>query len=640
VKFSELGLNPVLLSNIEKLGFEHTSEVQDLTFAAIRKGEDVFAKAETGSGKTGSFAIPLIDRILSSASQEQELHLVLSPTRELAQQTHKFYNLLCGSTNITPVCVIGGEDIDKQIDQIQSSSNIVVVVGTPGRICDLSKRKEISIKNTKSVVFDEADRLFDMGFKKEIEDILLKTPKNRQLVMVSATTNQEVLRTAYRFHSAPTEIIVNEDSLLVDHIDHKLAMVSEDEKFPYLVNILRAQVESYAIVFCNTQFQTHMVAEWLKLMGFKAMPISGKLAQNKRTKLMEDFRSKKVTVLVCTDVASRGLDIKNVELVINYELPIEAANYVHRIGRTGRAGEEGKAISLCGHGDWENLEAIKELIQAKIEKMDITDEDFAKDLVKRPFIDRKTLKVEERIKREDRPNSKKVETRSERTPRKEKSKEAHVQSVSAPRFFEFTTSSYNEVLNKGIEFFNIDDKSLIRTEILKQGRRKFLLFGPRSTTYKVTLKPIFKKLLLPFLIKILRTSNLELFAKVSYIEPKVIVSFSGKDEGLLHRNRGELINAFDYLIRKYLTKKIELPEGTKIFVRAIKTKSKEDQEKYVIGLAEKAKAVAIEKGESIQLKPLSPSDRRIIHHHFQEDAKVQTSSVGEGRFKKIEISLR
>ena len=323
---------------MNQAGLEKCSPIQELTFIPIWDGKDVFAQAETGSGKTGAFAIPLIQRILSAETPEvlspgKPQYVVLSPTRELAQQTHRVFETFSKELGIVSACIIGGENIDQQKKLL--GQGLHILVGTPGRIKDLILQKEIFLSKCQTIVFDEADRLFDMGFKNEIEFILGKAPKERQLVMVSATSNLDVIRTAYKFHSNPEEIRINQDKLLVDNIDHALAMVASDEKFPFLVNYLKKQEDTYAIVFCNTQYQTHMIAEWLQAMGFKASPISGRLPQNKRTKLLSDFREKNVTILVCPDVAARGRDIKNVPLVINYELHNEAASYGHRIGSTG-----------------------------------------------------------------------------------------------------------------------------------------------------------------------------------------------------------------------------------------------------------------------------------------------------------------
>ena len=628
-----------------------------MTIPAIKADEDIFAQAETGSGKTGSFAIPLINKLMAtdlSLEAKKTYYIILSPTRELAQQTHKVFNDLGHEHGIKSVSVIGGESIEKQQKELEAGCH--VLVGTPGRLVDLIKQKIVVVDSVRGIVFDEADRLFDMGFQKDIDFTLSKLPKSRQLIMVSATSNREVMRTAYKHGSEPREIVLNHDSLLVDHIDHKLAMMTKDEKIPFLVHLLRQQEDAYAIVFCNTQLQTHLVAEWLKAMDFKAKPISGRLAQNKRTKLLKDFRSKQTTILVCTDVAARGLDIKNVNLVVNYDLPSEAANYVHRIGRTGRAGEDGIAISLCAHEDCQHLDAIYELIETKIEKMKLSNDDFATDIVKKPYIDKKTLKVSERS------NTKRSsETTKETRKKKDTTKNNQSTNKQKPivekvsvnmensdntdrRFFETTSTSYKDATQQALNFFRMDEPGMLNHEVLAKGSKKFFFFGPRQVTYKFSIKPIYKKLLLPYLIEILKLANLDLFVRVSFKEPHLRVSFSGKDEGLLLKNKGELLRSFEQIIKIYLQKRIVLHQGIKFNINVPRNKRSDSKnqglnQESLIKIAEALKSQVLENQEPAQSKTLSPGERRIIHQHFQDDEQVTTSSVGDGRFKKVEVSL-
>lgn len=650
----------------------------------IWDGRDVFAQAETGSGKTGAFAIPLIQRILSAETPEvltagKPHYVVLSPTRELAQQTHRVFETFCKELGIVSACIIGGENIDQQKKIL--GQGLHILVGTPGRIKDLILQKEIFLTKCQTIVFDEADRLFDMGFKNEIEFILGKAPKERQLVMVSATSNLDVIRTAYKFHSNPEEIRINQDQLLVDNIDHSLAMVASNEKFPFLVNFLKKQEDTYAIVFCNTQYQTHMIAEWLKAMGFKASPISGRLAQNKRTKLLSDFREKNVTILVCTDVAARGLDIKNVPLVINYDLPNEAASYVHRIGRTGRAGEKGVAISLCAPEDCEYMDAIYAYIDAKIPKMTLTNDDFAKEICRRPYIDRYTLRLEPK----DQPNQKNDamnrpnqrnnrnqrrpnqpeqrrgapqgdRPRQERAPRPERTERQAPQAEVRPttprmdkRFFEITTTCFNEAQEKALAFFRMQERDLLSHEVTQVGPKKFFFFGPQKKTYKFSLKPVFEKILSPFLKGALEHALLKLSFELNYVEPDLTITFKGEDEGLLNANEHELLNAFDHIIRLYLYQRIVLPFGMRIKLQTsrsqkpqqdrINQNTSQSQEAQLIHIAEKLKAELLEKKEPIFTAALTAAERRIIHIQFQDDARFKTSSIGDGRFKKIKIEL-
>ena len=666
--FTEFALNEKLLSSLTDMGFTKTSPIQEMTLEHLLAGKDIFAQAETGSGKTGSFAIPIIQHIFEREdSHPDEVktinYIVMSPTRELAQQTHKVFNQMGLKHGIKAACLIGGESIEKQKEALTAGTRILIA--TPGRLCDLIKQKAADLKEVRAVVFDEADRLFDMGFQKDIEFILSKVNDNRQLIMVSATSNMEVLKTAYKFKSDPMELKLNEDSLVVDHIDHSLAMITAKEKMPYLVNFLRNHKDTYAIIFCNTQMQTHLVAEWLRLMDFKAKPISGRLAQNKRTRLMEEFRAKEVTILVCTDVAARGLDIKDVNLVINYDMPQEAANYVHRIGRTGRAGKVGKAISFCAHEDCENLDDIYELLETKIPLLDIEDTDFATNIARKPYIDGKTLLVTTRDHDRD-GHSKNYKGKKRESTNMNQTPIVDLPPVQATQFnlyvasetpendrrsFVVTTSNSNVADEKALGYFMINDKTLLQPEVIKKGKKQFLFFGKQDITYKYTLQAHYKKLLLPFIIEILKLARLEVMVKVFFKGETIDVTFNGKDEGQFIQRDGELLASFEQLMRLYLANKVTTPRKLRWRVNVKnKTTRQGDRprpvrddakmEEKLTKLAQKIKSEVIDSGKTVVMKPLSAKDRRIIHQCLGEDEKVQTSSLGDGRMKKIEVSLR
>jgi len=706
--FKEFNLNDALLNSLDTIGFQMASPIQELTIGPILEGKDIFAQAETGSGKTGSFAIPIIEQILrdetdTQAEEKLVQYVVLSPTRELAQQTHKVFNQLGNTLGINAACLIGGESIDNQKKVLNKGTR--VLIATPGRLVDLIKQKAVKLDQVKGVVFDEADRLFDMGFQKDIEFILSKVSDHRQLIMVSATSNLEVLKTAYKFKSHPLELKLNEDSLVVDHIDHKLAMVTQKEKMPLLVNTLHKHEDVYAIVFCNTQLQTHMVAEWLRLMNFKAKPISGKLPQNKRTRLMEEFRNKDVTILVCTDVAARGLDIKDVNLVINYDIPQEAANYVHRIGRTGRAGAQGRAISFCAHEDCENLDAIYEFLETKIEKIDITDEDVKADLPPKPYIDIKTMRPTERKDRGDRGdrNDRKSRDRNKERSDKREKPQREKKEFAAPterahptplkrfvpsedksgdrRSFVITCDNTEDADRMALGYFMINDESLLQREVIKKGRKRFFFFGPSRDTYRYTLEAHYKKLILPFLIEILTLSHIDVMAKVGLKGDTIEISFNGPDEGLLMRNRGQMLEGLEQILRLYLANKITIPpklrwninvksrnndrdsrrsdgrrgrgerddsrgnsrrDGRGNSRRSNKSREEENakREAEVIKMVEELKAKILETNTPQQTKALDPRDRRTVHQHINDDGKFQTESIGDGRLKKIEISIK
>lgn len=652
--FEDFNLSPGLLESIKKCGFTAASAIQELTIDPILEGKDILALAETGSGKTASFAIPIIEHIIHDGLVEvDEVHyVVLSPTRELAQQTAKVFKELGSESGIKTICVIGGESLGKQKEQINKGAHIIIA--TPGRLVDLLKQKAVLIDRAYGIVFDEADRLFDMGFKKDIEFTLGQMPDDRQLIMVSATTNMEVLNTAYKFNSTPIELKLNEESMLVDHIDHKLAMINDNEKMGLLVNLIRNHEDAYALVFCNTKFQTHLVAEWLIAMDFKAKAISGGLSQVKRTKLIKDFRSKETTILVCTDVAARGLDIKDVNLVINYDLPQDAANYVHRIGRTGRAGSEGEAISFCSFDDCEYLDPIQDFICDKIPKLEVGPEDISKNLSKKPFIDRKTFKVvdrttgkpltQEQKDKRKKPLRKKAQKRApERAQATAKTTErtdtqVNVQKITKPNTptFVIQADSQESAKKAALAFFKIKYDSQLSLDESTLGRKKFFLFGKRLTRFTYSLRPTYKKIVMPFLINLIKKTNLKLFAKFSFNGKDIKIFFSGADEKMLTRDNNELLQALEHLTRLHLYNSAKVPREVRL---NFKCKGVKNQEDSLIKMVERETAKVLDSREPITLKALNASDRRLVHQHLDKHKEVKTVSIGEGRMKKIQITL-
>lgn len=659
MSFSHLGLSPQLLDSLLANGFEIPTEIQEQTIPVILEGKDIFAQAETGSGKTGSFAIPVLEKMLREG--KDDLYIVLSPTRELAQQTHKFFVDFGEPLGIKSASVIGGESFQKQKDKIAEGAR--VIVGTPGRICDLIKQKVIKSKECNCVIFDEADRLFEMGFSKDNEFVLRSVLPTRQIIMVSATNNQELLRTAYKFKSNPVEIKLNVDSLTVDSIDQKIAMLGDDEKMPFLVNLLRQAENSYAIVFCNTQYMTALVATWLEQMNFKVKAISGKLPQSKRTKLLQDFRDREITILVCTDVAARGLDIKDVNLVVNYDLPHEPANYVHRIGRTGRTGKDGLAIGFCGADDAENLDAIKHYLDMPIPKMQLKNEDFATDLVKRPRIDSKTLQPYEPRKKkpvemktsrnpkispnkQDSPSIK--NSKDDRGSRSSQAKEDKPQQREVKqynRFYEVQGHSREEAQQKALEYFNINEPSILKYEVIGKGKKKFWFFGPQLKTYQFKVEPVYRKTLLPFLIRLFEKLNMRVYVDVSYRAPQVTVTFSGDDAGLLKKNRFELHNAIVDIAKMYMRNKISMTSETKFLYRTeAKPVARKESTRFLsddelIAMADELKNTAKEKKSSSRSKRLNPAQRRIIHQYVESDGQFESRSIGNDKLKQVEITF-
>jgi superfamily II DNA/RNA helicase len=399
MRFSELNLEPSLFSAIQKLGYEECTPIQSQTMGPVLEGRDVAGLAQTGTGKTAAFLIPLMDRILkgrvnvdSLPEEQKELLqkrafqdwraqnfiLVLVPTRELAEQVQENILRLSMESGLKGFAIYGGTSYDRQKDAVKAG--LEFIVATPGRLIDLYKEHVVDLKQVRAVVFDEADRMFDMGFKDDMKYILERIPKDRQFLVFSATLNFDVLNTAYQFGADPVEINVSLDQSKAENVKDELFHVGDNDKAMYLLSLLKKYNPKQAIIFSNFKFSVERIARFLSENGVPAMGISSLLTQAQRTRVMEQFRAEnEKNILVATDVAARGLDIKGVDLVINFELPMDAESYVHRIGRTGRAGAEGRAISLASDRDVESLSRIEDYLKHKIEIGWIEDSDLIRD---------------------------------------------------------------------------------------------------------------------------------------------------------------------------------------------------------------------------------------------------------------------
>lgn len=399
MKYSELTLDARLQQAIQKLGFENCTPVQEQAIPHILDGKDVAGLAQTGTGKTAAFLIPLMERILRSIPTDQVLApeerektfkrvfkdwqardfiLVLVPTRELADQVHDNLNRLGEFCGLTGVTIYGGTGYDKQKEGLRNNPQFVIA--TPGRLIDLYKEHYVDLKQVRAVVFDEADRMFDMGFKDDMVYILHRIPRERQFLVFSATLNFDVLNTAYQFGADPTEINVSRDQTKAENVKDNIYHVGNDEKPQYLLSLLKAHKPQQAIIFTNFKMNVERLARFLNDNGVNAMAISSLISQAQRTKVMQQFKAtNNMNILVATDVAARGLDVQGVDLVINYELPNDAESYVHRIGRTGRAGASGFAVSLVSDKDVEALMRIEEYLKHKVEALYMEDAQLVKD---------------------------------------------------------------------------------------------------------------------------------------------------------------------------------------------------------------------------------------------------------------------
>jgi len=351
--FKELGLNKKILDVITELEFKEPSEIQDKTIPLILDGKDVIGNASTGSGKTLAFASGIIQSAVPGKGIQA---LVLTPTRELAEQIANVIRDFSKNTDLKTVEIFGGVNIERQIDRAKKAE---IIVGTPGRILDHLHRKTLDFFDLKTLVLDEADRMVDMGFLKDVEKIIGQCPIKRQTLLFSATSSPDVKHIAQKYMKNPTEIVVEK------YVDpsklHQFYYDTPNQlKFSLLVHLMEEEKPGIVLIFCNTRRNVDLIAINLKRYKIDAHAIHGGLDQRKRSRIIEKLHKNEATVLVCTDVAARGLDIKGVSHVYNYDIPKTSEEYIHRIGRTARAGEKGMAISIVTGKDYENFRKVLE----------------------------------------------------------------------------------------------------------------------------------------------------------------------------------------------------------------------------------------------------------------------------------------
>nr|WP_227461884.1 DEAD/DEAH box helicase [Odoribacter sp. OF09-27XD] len=343
-KFKELGLEGEILKGIADLGFETPSPVQEKVIPVILGEEnDLVALAQTGTGKTAAFGLPLLQKLDASLNKIQVL--ILSPTRELCVQIGndlKNYSKYRSDLRIT--CVYGGTDIRRQIRELEKG--VHVLVATPGRLCDLIKRGAVNIEAVRAVVLDEADEMLNMGFKEDLNFILEETPAERNTYLFSATMPREVERIARNYLHSPKEISVGKKNQGADTVSHQYYQVRAKDCYETLHRVIDCAPDMYAIIFTRTKMDAREIAHKLQKDGIDCDALHGDLSQSQRDDVMARFRSKRLKVLVATDVAARGLDVDNLTHVINYNLPEDSESYTHRSGRTGRAGREGISVAI------------------------------------------------------------------------------------------------------------------------------------------------------------------------------------------------------------------------------------------------------------------------------------------------------
>ena len=385
--FSDLKLNPKILKAVKDAGYEKPTPIQEKAIPAALDGKDVLGIAQTGTGKTASFTLPMINLLSRGrARARMPRSLVLCPTRELAAQVAENFDTYAKNLKLSKALLIGGVSFKEQ--DILIDKGVDVLIATPGRLIDHFERGKLLLTGVQVMVVDEADRMLDMGFIPDIERIFKLTPFTRQTLFFSATMAPEIERITNTFLSAPVRVEIARQATASESIKQSVVMFApkqKDRESSEKRQLLRRLIDlegkncTNAIVFCNRKTDVDICSKSLNKYGYQAAPIHGDLDQTKRTETLESFRDGDLRILVASDVAARGLDIPSVSHVFNFDVPIQAEDYVHRIGRTGRAGRDGTAIMICSKKDRKNFSNVEELLQKEIPRTNFADESVSLD---------------------------------------------------------------------------------------------------------------------------------------------------------------------------------------------------------------------------------------------------------------------
>ncbi|EON88847.1 MULTISPECIES: DEAD/DEAH box helicase [Plesiomonas] len=364
MSFSSLNLVAPLLQTLTQLGYHQPTPIQQQAIPLILQGQDILASAQTGTGKTAAFALPIIQQLLEQPAAKAPRALILVPTRELARQVQDNMEAFTQHTALRSVVVYGGACLATQSRELKTGADILIA--TPGRLLDYLRQGVVHLRDVRFLVFDEADRMLDMGFRDEIRDVVRQVSTERQTLLFSATLSDDIHRMAGKMLRSPQRIDISNNSTPIERIEQRVYVVDQERKLGLLAHLLQTESWPQVLVFSRTREGCDKVATWLQQQSIAARPMHADLSQAVRDKALADFAAGEVRVLVATDVAARGLDIAQLACVINLELPFSAQDYVHRIGRTGRAGHSGLAISLYNDADQRLLTAIEDLLDTRL----------------------------------------------------------------------------------------------------------------------------------------------------------------------------------------------------------------------------------------------------------------------------------
>ena len=377
MKFKDYRISPEIKKSLAELEFNRPTDIQYKAIPPILKGEDVLAIAQTGTGKTGAFAIPIIHLVQQQISKNNTSYIqcvVLVPTRELAIQITDVFKSIASNTKVVAFSVFGGVDQDPQIKKL--SSGIDILIATPGRMFDLVSQKHINLSKVKTIVLDEADHMLDLGFNKDIHDLLRFIPRKHQTLFFSATIDSRIKKLAYSLVNNPIRIQISPKDPVAKNIEHAVAFIEMDDKRFFLERFIKENPESKMLVFVRTKVRAERVVKAMERVNIKSETIHGGKDQEDRFTVLNSFKNGKNNILIATDVSSRGIDIPNVDFVINYDLPDKVENYVHRVGRTGRASKKGRAISFCSKAEKIILEEIEDFLDKKVSRLDISKNEY------------------------------------------------------------------------------------------------------------------------------------------------------------------------------------------------------------------------------------------------------------------------
>ena len=376
MRFEDYSFSPVIKKNLALAGFTRPTDIQYKAIPPILKGEDVLAIAQTGTGKTAAFVIPILDLLISDREAEPGIRcLVMEPTRELALQITDVFNSLGKGSRVKTLCVHGGVDQDPQIQRLEKGVDILVA--TPGRMFDLISQGHLEADKVQILVLDEADHMLDLGFIHDIRQLVKMIPRKRQTLFFSATIDAEIKKLAYSLVKDANRIQISPKDPVSKNVDHSVAFIGMDDKRFFLERLVNEHPDSRILVFVRTKIRAERVSEAMARVNVQSLTIHGDKDQKERVSALKQFRDGVFKVLIATDVSARGIDIAGVEYVVNYDLPEQPENYVHRVGRTGRGTKRGIAISFCSPEEKPLLDAIEEYTGNKISLLSITKSDYA-----------------------------------------------------------------------------------------------------------------------------------------------------------------------------------------------------------------------------------------------------------------------